>query len=48
MATLYPASLIKVSDRGKILPGCRADLIALDGDFKLKGLFHNEKMNFID
>ncbi len=48
MATLYPASLIKISDRGKIFQGCRADLIALDGDLKLKGLFHNEKMNFID
>lgn len=48
MATLYPASLIKLSDRGKIIPGCRADLIALDSDLKLKGLFHNEKMNFTD
>ncbi|MCU0376695.1 MAG: N-acetylglucosamine-6-phosphate deacetylase [Bacteroidales bacterium] len=48
MASLYPSSLIRVSDRGKISPGCRADLIALDNSLRLKGLYNNGKMNYID
>ncbi|MCI0522718.1 MAG: amidohydrolase family protein, partial [Bacteroidales bacterium] len=48
MASLYPSSLIRLSDRGKISPGCRADLIALDNRLELKGLYHHEKMNFTD
>jgi N-acetylglucosamine-6-phosphate deacetylase len=48
MASLYPAALINLSDRGKIAPGCRADLIFLDNELELKGLFYNGKMNLID
>lgn len=48
MASLYPSSLIGASDRGRISPGCRADLIALDGTLGLKGLYHSAKMNYTD
>lgn len=48
MASLYPSSLLKAADRGKISQGCRADLIALDNRLELKGLYHHEKMYFTD
>lgn len=32
MAGLYPATFLRLQDRGRIAPGCRADLVALDGD----------------
>jgi N-acetylglucosamine-6-phosphate deacetylase len=41
MATLYPARLIRAADRGIIAPGTRADLIILDNDMRLKGIFVN-------
>lgn len=31
MASLYPATFLRMSDRGRIAAGCRADLVALDG-----------------
>jgi N-acetylglucosamine-6-phosphate deacetylase len=46
MASLYPAQLIKASDRGLIAPGARADLIMTDSNMDLKGLFFNGKMEF--
>ena len=48
MASTYPARVIKAGDRGAIAPGARAELIALDQDLELKGIFYNEKMNFIN
>ena len=30
MASLYPAAFLRLSDRGRIAPGCRADLVHLD------------------
>jgi N-acetylglucosamine-6-phosphate deacetylase len=48
MASLYPARLIKASDRGVISPGARADLIMMDSDLDLKGIFFNEKMTLIN
>lgn len=30
MASLYPATFLRLPDRGRIAPGCRADLVALD------------------
>jgi N-acetylglucosamine-6-phosphate deacetylase len=48
MASMYPAQIIKIRDRGVIAPGARAELIALDKDLELKGIFSNEKMNFIN
>jgi N-acetylglucosamine-6-phosphate deacetylase len=48
MASLYPARLIKASDRGVISPGARADFIIMDSDLGLKGIFFNEKMTLID
>jgi N-acetylglucosamine-6-phosphate deacetylase len=36
MASLYPARLMKMEDRGLIEPGFRADLSVFDKDFELK------------
>lgn len=44
MASLYPAKLIRASDRGEIAPGARADLIMTDSNMELKGVFLNGKM----
>ena len=30
MASLYPATFLRLPDRGRIAPGCRADMLALD------------------
>ena len=48
MASFYPAQLMKISDRGVIAPGARAELIVLDRDLELKGMFYNERMNLIN
>jgi N-acetylglucosamine-6-phosphate deacetylase len=41
MATLCPARLIKAEDRGVIAPGCRADLMIIDSEMRLKGVCFN-------
>ncbi len=36
MATAYPAEVLGIPDRGRIAPGCRADLVGFSDDFRLK------------
>ena len=35
MATLYPARVLNLTDRGKLAPGYKADMIMFDKDFRL-------------
>lgn len=35
MATRHPASFLRLSDRGRIAPGCRADLVLLDDTLRV-------------
>ncbi len=44
MASLYPARLLKIKDRGIIAPGARADLIITDENMNLQGICFNGKM----
>jgi N-acetylglucosamine-6-phosphate deacetylase len=46
MASFYPAQLIRASDRGVITPGARADLIVLNDDLDLEGIFTEGSMKF--
>jgi len=46
MASFYPAQLIRASDRGVIAPGARADLIVLNDDLGLEGIFTGGEMKF--
>jgi N-acetylglucosamine-6-phosphate deacetylase len=39
MAAGNPARLLGLSDRGRLEPGCRADLLVLDREMKLKAVF---------
>lgn len=39
MATLTPARAIGIADRGRIAPGCRADLVALDADLRVDAVW---------
>ncbi len=48
MATLYPAQLIKATDRGVIKPGSRADLLIVDSEMRLKGICFNGKTELKD
>lgn len=36
MASLYPATFLRLSDRGRIAPGCRADMVLLDKDLQVQ------------
>ena len=46
MASFYPAQLIRVNDRGVIAPGARADLIVLNDDLDIEGIFSDGNMKF--
>lgn len=39
MASEYPAKVMYIPDRGRIAPGCRADLVVFDRDFSIKYVF---------
>jgi N-acetylglucosamine-6-phosphate deacetylase len=39
MATVYPARVMNISDRGRIEPGYRADIIAFDKNLEIKHVF---------
>jgi N-acetylglucosamine-6-phosphate deacetylase len=39
MASVYPAEVINISDRGRIAPGCKADLIVFDRDYNIEHVF---------
>ncbi|NSW95912.1 MAG: N-acetylglucosamine-6-phosphate deacetylase [Bacteroidales bacterium] len=39
MATLYPARVMNLSDRGKLAPGYRADMIIIDKNFRLVNVY---------
>jgi N-acetylglucosamine-6-phosphate deacetylase len=39
MASVYPAEVINISDRGRIAPGCKADMIIFDGDYNIEHVF---------
>jgi N-acetylglucosamine-6-phosphate deacetylase len=41
MASSYPAEVMNISDRGKILPGYKADLVVFDKDYNVEQVFIN-------
>jgi len=41
MATAYPAEVMKISDRGRILPGYKADLVVFDRDYNIEQVVLN-------
>jgi N-acetylglucosamine-6-phosphate deacetylase len=45
MASMYPARLIRVADRGIIAPGTRADLLMLDDNLEIRRIYFNGKQN---
>ena len=41
MVTRVPANLLGVNDRGRLHPGCRADIVLLDSDLMVEGVVCN-------
>ena len=41
MATAYPAGMMRISDKGRIMPGYRADLVVFDKDFDIEQVYIN-------
>ena len=41
MATAYPAEVMKISDRGRIMPGYKADLVVFDKDYNMEQVYIN-------
>ena len=41
MVTRVPADLLRVNDRGRLHPGCRADIVLLDSDLRVDGVVCN-------
>ena len=39
MASTYPARAVERHDVGRLAPGTRADLVALDGELELRGVW---------
>ena len=39
MASEYPAKVMRISDKGRIEPGCKADLVVFDRDFNTEHVF---------
>jgi len=39
MASSYPAELMNINDKGKILPGYKADLVVFDKDYNIEQVF---------
>lgn len=46
MASLYPARLIRDTERGVIAPGARADLLLLDNNLDIRGIYLNGNKEF--
>lgn len=43
MASLYPAKLMGLSDRGRIAPGMNADLVVIDKEYNIRHVFSKGK-----
>jgi len=41
MATATPAARAGLADRGRLVPGARADLVALDDDLRVVAVWQN-------
>ncbi len=41
MATAYPAAVMKISEKGRILPGYKADLVVFDSDYNIERVVLN-------
>ena len=39
MASSYPAEVMKIPDKGRIAPGCKADLVVFDKNFNIEQVF---------
>jgi N-acetylglucosamine-6-phosphate deacetylase len=39
MASVYPAEVINISDKGRLAPGCKADMIVFDKNYDIEHVF---------